>query len=95
MVGGPCQATSSIAVFGMRFPGFYGEATLDSRPPAPATAARSAVTPGPAPVAVVLVGAHGHGRWHLRNIDRLRRAALPVRLAGVCDTRPRWVRSWL
>lgn len=40
------------------------------------------------PVApVLLVGAHGHGRWHLRNLDRLRRAGAPVRLAGVCDVR--------
>jgi predicted dehydrogenase len=37
---------------------------------------------------VLLVGAHGHGRWHLRNLDRLRRAGAPVRLAGVCDVRP-------
>jgi predicted dehydrogenase len=36
----------------------------------------------------VLVGAHGHGRWHLQNIERLRRAGVPVRLAGVCDPRP-------
>src|SRR4051794_27140598 len=41
-----------------------------------------------APVAVVLVGMHGHGRWHLRNLDRLRRAGAPGRPAGVCDTRP-------
>jgi len=40
------------------------------------------------PVAVVLVGVHGHGRWHLQNLDRLRRAGAPVRLAAVCDTRP-------
>ena len=40
------------------------------------------------PIAVVLVGVHGHGRWHLQNVDRLRRAGVPVRLAGVCDTRP-------
>jgi predicted dehydrogenase len=44
--------------------------------------------PVPTPVAVVLVGVHGHGRWHLRNLDRLRRAGVPVRLTGVCDTRP-------
>ena len=44
--------------------------------------------PVPTPTTVVLVGAHGHGRWHLRNIDRLRGAGAPVRLAGVCDTRP-------
>jgi predicted dehydrogenase len=37
------------------------------------------------PAAVVLVGVHGYGRWHLRNLDRLRRAGVPVRLAGVCD----------
>jgi predicted dehydrogenase len=42
----------------------------------------------PTPVAVVLVGVHGHGRWHLRNLDRLRQAGAPVRLAGICDTRP-------
>jgi predicted dehydrogenase len=42
----------------------------------------------PTDATVVLVGAHGHGRWHLQNIDRLRRAGAPVRLAGVCDTRP-------
>ena len=42
----------------------------------------------PAPATVVLVGLHGHGRWHLQNLDRLRRAGAPVRLAGVCDTRP-------
>jgi predicted dehydrogenase len=46
------------------------------------------VTPPPTPASVVLVGAHGHGRWHLQNIDRLRRAGAPLRLAGVCDTRP-------
>ena len=46
------------------------------------------MTPRTDPAAVVLVGAHGHGRWHLQNIDRLRRAGVPVRLAGVCDTRP-------
>jgi predicted dehydrogenase len=36
----------------------------------------------------VLVGVHGHGRWHLQNLDRLRLAGVPVRLAGVCDPRP-------
>lgn len=35
---------------------------------------------------VVLVGAHGHGAWHLRNLQRL--AASGVRLVGVCDPRP-------
>jgi len=40
------------------------------------------------PVDVVLVGVHGHGRWHLKNLDRLRRAGAPVHLAGICDTRP-------
>jgi predicted dehydrogenase len=40
------------------------------------------------PAAVVLAGVHGHGRWHLRNLDRLRHAGVPVRLAGVCDPRP-------
>jgi predicted dehydrogenase len=44
--------------------------------------------PVPTPVAVVLVGVHGHGRWHLQNLDRLRRAGGSVRLAGVCDPRP-------
>ena len=44
--------------------------------------------PQPTPVDVVLVGMHGHGRWHLRNLERLRLAGSPVRLAGVCDTRP-------
>src|SRR4051812_22288694 len=37
---------------------------------------------------VVLVGAHGHGRWHLQNIDRLQRSGVAVHLAGVCDPRP-------
>jgi predicted dehydrogenase len=41
-----------------------------------------------APAAVVLVGVHGHGRWHLRNLSRLQQAGAPVRLAGICDTRP-------
>jgi predicted dehydrogenase len=45
------------------------------------------VTPPTGPAAVVLAGAHGHGRWHLQNIERLRRAGVPVRLAGVCDPR--------
>lgn len=44
--------------------------------------------PVPTPVGVVLVGVHGHGRWHLQNLDRLRHAGVPVRLAGICDTRP-------
>ncbi|WP_214403970.1 Gfo/Idh/MocA family protein [Pseudonocardia lacus] len=44
--------------------------------------------PHPSPAPVLLVGAHGHGRWHLRNLDRLRRAGAPVRLAGVCEPRP-------
>jgi len=42
----------------------------------------------PSPVSVVLAGAHGHGEWHLRNVDRLARAGVPVRLAGICDPRP-------
>jgi len=42
---------------------------------------------GSVPLAIVLVGVHGHGRWHLRNIERLHRAGVPLRLAGVCDTR--------
>src|SRR5215212_4425661 len=37
---------------------------------------------------VVLVGIHGHGRWHLENLRRLEANGAPVRLAGVCDTRP-------
>ena len=36
---------------------------------------------------VVLVGAHGHGRWHLQNLQRLS-AVSGVRLVGVCDPRP-------
>ncbi len=42
----------------------------------------------PPPTGVLLVGAHGHGRWHLRNLARLHRAGAPVRLAGICDPRP-------
>lgn len=34
---------------------------------------------------VVLVGVHGHGQWHLRNLERLRPT---VRLAGICDLDP-------
>src|SRR4051812_1656607 len=49
---------------------------------------RDARMPAPtAPVTAVLVGVHGHGRWHLENLRRLRRDGVPVRLAGVCDTR--------
>jgi predicted dehydrogenase len=36
---------------------------------------------------VVLAGARGHGRWHLRNIHRLRQTGL-VRLAGICELEP-------
>ena len=36
---------------------------------------------------ILLVGAHGHGRFHLANIRRLAQR-LPLRLAGVCDSRP-------
>jgi predicted dehydrogenase len=43
---------------------------------------------GTPPTSVLLVGAHGHGRWHLRNLDRLRRAGAPLRLAAVCDPLP-------
>ncbi|MBV2365053.1 Gfo/Idh/MocA family protein [Streptomonospora nanhaiensis] len=39
------------------------------------------------PVPVVLVGAHGHGRSHLRNLRSLAGDGL-VRLAGVCDLVP-------
>jgi hypothetical protein len=48
------------------------------------------MTAAPDPANVVLAGVHGHGhgRWHLRNLDWLRRAGAPVRLAGICDTRP-------
>ncbi|SFO72613.1 Predicted dehydrogenase [Geodermatophilus dictyosporus] len=49
------------------------------------------VAPSPhraSPVPAVLVGAHGHGRWHLENVARATRAGVPVRLAGICDTRP-------
>jgi predicted dehydrogenase len=49
---------------------------------------RSTLPDAPEPAAVVLVGLHGHGRWHLENLNRLRRAGAPVRLAGICDTRP-------
>ena len=42
----------------------------------------------PIPVSVALVGVHGHGRWHLQNLDRLVRAGAPLRLAGICDPRP-------
>lgn len=42
----------------------------------------------PTPIPTVLVGVHGHGRWHLENIERLARAGAPVRLAGICDPRP-------
>src|SRR5919107_2223415 len=40
------------------------------------------------PASVLLVGIHGHGRWHLENLRRLEAAGAPIRLAGVCDTRP-------
>ncbi len=49
------------------------------------------VAPSPdptGPVPAVLVGVHGHGRWHLENVARATRAGVPVRLAGICDTRP-------
>ncbi|MEB3367261.1 Gfo/Idh/MocA family protein [Saccharopolyspora mangrovi] len=36
------------------------------------------------PTTVVLAGVHGHGRWHLRNVDELP----DVRLVGICDPRP-------
>lgn len=36
-----------------------------------------------APTTVVLAGVHGHGRWHLRNVERLP----DVRLVGICDPR--------
>lgn len=36
---------------------------------------------------VALVGAHGHGQWHLRNIERLA-ADGHLRLAGICDPLP-------
>ncbi|SDD49398.1 Predicted dehydrogenase [Geodermatophilus telluris] len=49
---------------------------------------RDRPVPVPVPVPVVLVGVHGHGRWHLDNLARATRAGVPVRLAGVCDTRP-------
>src|SRR3954469_6859438 len=73
---------------GMRFPKGPDGATVESAGrPRPATGRNSVRSPT-APADVVLVGAHGHGRWHLQNIDRLRRGDVPVRLAGVCDTRP-------
>ncbi len=43
--------------------------------------------PKSSPVRVLVVGAHGHGRSHLRNIRRLEESGV-VRLAGVCDTQP-------
>jgi predicted dehydrogenase len=43
--------------------------------------------PGEEPVGVLVVGAHGHGRSHLRNIRRLSEAGA-VRLVGICDTQP-------
>ena len=42
----------------------------------------------PMPVSVALAGVHGHGRWHLQNLDRLVRAGATLRLAGICDPRP-------
>jgi len=42
----------------------------------------------PIPVPVALVGVHGHGGWHLQNLDRLVRAGAPLRLAGICDPLP-------
>lgn len=40
------------------------------------------------PASVLLVGAHGHGRWHRRNLDRLEGEGAPVRLVGICDIDP-------
>src|SRR4029078_10542006 len=40
------------------------------------------------PVSGARVGVHGHGRWHLENLDRLVRAGAPLRLSGICDPRP-------
>lgn len=37
-------------------------------------------------ITVVLAGMHGHGRWHLRELRRLRGTG--VRLVGICDPRP-------
>ncbi|MFT4044755.1 MAG: Gfo/Idh/MocA family oxidoreductase [Gordonia sp. (in: high G+C Gram-positive bacteria)] len=37
---------------------------------------------------VVVVGIHGHGRWHLERIARLRQQGVPIRLAGVVDNVP-------
>ena len=39
------------------------------------------------PARVVLVGAHGHGRIHRQNLQRLEPKGI-ARLAGVCDLRP-------
>jgi len=39
------------------------------------------------PVRVALTGASGHGLWHRREIDRLRRLGR-VELVGLCDVRP-------
>lgn len=38
-------------------------------------------------VRVALAGAHGHGRWHLRNLQALASRS-GIRLVGVCDPRP-------
>ncbi|MBO2529136.1 MAG: Gfo/Idh/MocA family oxidoreductase [Thermobifida fusca] len=39
------------------------------------------------PIPVVLAGVHGHGRSHLRTLQRLSEQGI-VRLVGVCDPRP-------
>jgi predicted dehydrogenase len=45
---------------------------------------------------VVLVGAHGHGRWHLRNLRALasRSNDGDIRLVGVCDPAPLGADLW-
>lgn len=52
----------------------------------PTTGADAAA--GTLTVPVVLAGAHGYGRRHLANLERLAADGSPARLAGVCDTRP-------
>src|SRR5690606_38786005 len=50
------------------------------------TSGDAAMTPT-LPIPVVLAGVHGHGRSHLRTLQRLSEQGI-VRLVGVCDPRP-------
>ena len=64
---------------------------------APATGDSTTAGPFPADVPVVLAGLHGHGRHHLRNLERLAAEGVPVRLAATCDPRgpdPEVRRCW-